>query len=79
MKVKLPRRTFAASIIISIIILGIFLWIVMSELAVTSQQIISSGLSALILVTSVIMISAIAAGVLLFMRYLYQQKLKKDL
>ncbi len=79
MKVKLPRRTFAASIIISIIVLGIFLWIVMSELAVTSQQIISSGLSALILVTSVIMISAIAAGVLLFMRYLYQQKLKKDL
>ncbi len=79
MTFKLPRRTFAASIVTSIIILGIFLWIVMSELAVSSQQIISSGVSALLLVTSTIIISAIAVGLLLFMRYLYKQKLKKDL
>ena len=79
MNFKFPRRTFFTSVMISIVILGIFLWIVMSELEVSVQDIISSGLSALILVSSVIVFAAIVVGVFFLMRYLHQQILKKSI
>ena len=79
MNFKFPRRTFFTSVMISIVILGIFLWIVMSELEVSVQDTISSGLSALILVSSVIVFAAIVVGVFFLMRYLHQQILKKPI
>ena len=79
MNFKFPRRTFFTSVMISIVILGIFLWIVMSELEVSVQEIISSGLSALILVSSVIVSAAIVVGFFFLMRYTHQQILKKSI
>ena len=79
MNFKFPRRTFFTSVMISIVILGIFLWIVMSELEVSVQEIISSGLSAVILVSSVIISAAIVVGFFLVIRYLHQQILKKPI
>ena len=78
MNFKFPRRTFFTSVMISIVILGIFLWIVISELEVSVQEIISSGLSALILVSSVIVSAAIVVGFFFLMRYMHQQILKKS-
>ena len=77
MSFKFPRRTFFTSVMISILILGVFLWTVMSELEVSVQEIISSGLSAVILVSSVIISAAIVVGFFLLIRYLHEQILKK--
>ena len=79
MSFKFPRRTFFTSVLISILILGVFLWTVMSELEVSVQEIISSGLSAVILVSSVIIFAAIVVGFFLLIRYLHQQILKKPI
>ena len=79
MSFKFPRRTFFTSVMISILILGVFLWTVMSELEVSVQEIISSGLSAVILVSSVIIFAAIVVGFFLLIRYLHQQILKKPI
>ena len=79
MSFKFPRRTFFTSVMISILILGVFLWTVMSELEVSVQEIISSGLSAVILVSSVIIFAAIAVGFFLLIRYSHQQILKKPI
>ena len=49
----------------------------MSELEVSAQEIISSGLSAVILVSSVIISAAIVVGFFLLIRYLHEQILKK--
>ena len=76
---KFPRRSFSASVMISIVILGIFLWIVTSKLEVSVQQIISSGLSALILVSSVIITAAIVVVFFYLTRYMHQQILKKSI
>ena len=51
----------------------------MSELEVSVQEIISSGLSALILVSSVIISAAIVVGFFFSMRYMHQQILKKSI
>ena len=51
----------------------------MSELEVSVQEIISSGLSAVILVSSVIIFAAIVVGFFLLIRYLHQQILKKPI
>ena len=79
MKFKFPRRTFFTSVMISILILGIFLWTVMSELEVSVQEIISSGLSAVILVSSVIISAAIVVGFFFLIRYLHQQILERSI
>ena len=79
MSFKFPRRTFFTSVMISILILGVFLWTVMSELEVSVQEIISSGLSAVILVSSVIISAAILVGFFHLIRYLHQQILKKPI
>ena len=79
MSFKFPRRTFFTSVMISILILGVFLWTVMSELEVSVQEIISSGLSAVILVSSVIIFAAIVVGFFLLIRYLHEQILKKPI
>ena len=79
MSFRFPRRTFFTSVMISILILGVFLWTVMSELEVSVQEIISSGLSAVILVSSVIIFAAIVVGFFLLIRYLHQQILKKPI
>ena len=79
MSFKFPSRTFFTSVMISILILGVFLWTVMSELEVSVQEIISSGLSAVILVSSVIIFAAIVVGFFLLIRYLHQQILKKPI
>ncbi len=79
MSFKFPRRTFFTSVMISILILGVFLWTVLSELEVSVQEIISSGLSAVILVSSVIIFAAIVVGFFLLIRYLHQQILKKPI
>ena len=79
MSFKFPRRTFFTSVMISILILGVFLWTVMSELEVSVQEIISSGLSAVILVSSVIISAAIVVGFFFLIRYLHQQILKKPI
>ena len=79
MNFKFPRRTFFTSVMISIVMLGILLWIVMSELEVSVQEIISSGLSAVILVSSVIISAAIVVGFFFLIRYLHQQILKKPI
>ena len=79
MSFKFPRRTFFTSVMISILILGVFLWTVMSELEVSVQEIISSGLSAVILVSSVIIPAAIVVGFFHLIQYLHQQILKKSI
>ena len=75
---KLPRRTFSASVVISIVILGLFLWIVMSELGVSGNEIISSGLTVLILVSSVIVAAATVVGFFFLLRHIHQQILKRS-
>jgi len=75
---KLPRRRFSASVVISIVILGLFLWIVMSELGVSGNEIISSGLTALILVSSVIVAAATVVGCFSLLRHIHQQILKRS-
>ena len=77
MKFNFSRRAFSTSILISVLALGICLWVVSSALDWPIDELISGGLSAFILICGLIASAAIGTALVTFIQYTLKSATEK--